>query len=134
AATLASRVTTKEIRLNLVAGLLVSAAGIIAFGMSPWIVLSLAAQLIIGGGLSSFRAGNSTLVQLYVSNDLRGRVMSTYQLAAVGMTPIGALAVGYLGTAIGPRESVLICGAVTVACGIAALTRLTATDPAVAAG
>ena len=46
---------------------------------------------MIGAGLTNFSASNNTLVQLFVTDDLRGRVMSTYQLAAVGMTPLGAL-------------------------------------------
>ncbi len=124
AATLASRVTTNGIRNNLIAGLLISAIGIVTFGLSPWMGLSLAAQLIIGTGLTNFRASNNTLVQLFVSDDLRGRVMSTYQLAAVGMMPIGALAVGYLGTVLGPREAVVICGAIVLICGITLLTSL----------
>ncbi len=130
AATLASRVTTSGIRINLIAGLLISAIGIVTFGLSPWMSLSLAAQLIIGAGLTNFRASNNTLVQLFVSDDLRGRVMSTYQLAAVGLAPIGALAVGYLGTVLGPREAVLICGATTLMCGITLLTSLKAVGAA----
>jgi len=130
AATLAWRVTTSGIRTHLIAGLLISAVGIVAFGVSPWIGLSLAAQLIIGAGLTNFRASNNTLVQLFVSDDLRGRVMSTYQLAAVGLTPIGALAVGYLGTALGPRQAVLICGTITLMCGVTLLTSLKAVGAA----
>jgi len=126
AATLASRVTTSGIRNNLIVGLLISAVGIVTFAFSPWMGLSLGAQLIVGAGLTNFRASNNTLVQLFVSDDLRGRVMSTYQLAALGMTPIGALAVGYLGTALGPREAVLICGAIILMCGITLLTSLKA--------
>jgi hypothetical protein len=44
----------------------------------------------------------------------------------VGMTPIGALVVGYLGTALGPRKAVLICGAITLMCGVTLLTSLKA--------
>jgi MFS family permease len=124
AATLASRVTTRGIRNNLIVGLFLSAAGIIVFGLSRSMALSLAAQLVIGAGLTNFRASNNTLVQLFVSNELRGRVMSTYQLAAVGMTPLGALEVGYLGTLLGPRQSVVICGAITLVCAIVLLTGL----------
>ena len=124
AATLASRMTTTGIRNNLLLGLFSSAAGIVVFGLSRSIPLSLAAQFVIGIGLTSFRASNNTLVQLFVSDDLRGRIMSSYQLAAVGMTPLGALEVGYLGTALGPRPSVVICGIVTLASGMVLLTRL----------
>jgi MFS family permease len=124
AATLASRVTTRGIRNNLIAGLFVSAVGIVAFGMSSWLMLSLIAQLVIGAGLTNFRASNNTLVQLFVSEELRGRVMSTYQLASVGMMPVGALAVGFMGHTIGPQHTVQICGVVTLMSGIVLVTWL----------
>jgi MFS family permease len=124
AATLASRVTTRGIRNNLIAGLFLSAAGIVVFGLSRSIVLSMAAQFVIGAGLTNFRASNNTLVQMFVSNDLRGRVMSTYQLATVGMAPIGALEVGYMGSHLGPMQAVVICGVVTMISGVVLLTRL----------
>jgi hypothetical protein len=118
AVTLASRTT------NLIGGLFISALGIVVFGLSRSMVLSMLAQLVIGAGLTNFRASNNTLVQLFVSDDLRGRVMSTYQLAAVGMTPIGALEVGYMGTRLGPVQTVVVCGAITMLSGLVLLTRL----------
>jgi MFS family permease len=118
AATLASRVTTTGIRNNLIIGLIISGFGILVFGLSRLMFVSLAAQLVIGAGLTNFRASNNTLVQVFVSDELRGRVMSTYQLAAVGMTPLGALLVGFLGTRIGPRAAVTICGAVILVCAV----------------
>jgi MFS family permease len=124
AATLASRVTTKGIRNNLALGLLISGLGIVVFALSRSMALSLAAQLVIGAGLTNFRASNNTLVQLFVSDELRGRVMSTYQLAAVGMAPFGALEVGYLGHSIGPRPTVVICGLIIVGCMAMLITRL----------
>ena len=124
AATLASRVTTRGIRNNLIAGLFLSAVGIVVFGLSRSIALSLAAQFVIGAGVTNFRASNNTLVQLFVSDDLRGRVMSTYQLATVGMVPLGALEVGYMGTRLGPLQAVVICGTVVFVSGIVLLTRL----------
>jgi MFS family permease len=124
AATLASRVTTRGIRNNLIAGLFISAVGIVTFGMSSWLMLSLIAQLVIGAGLTNFRASNNTLVQLFVSDELRGRVMSTYQLASVGMMPLGALAVGFMGHTLGPQHTVEICGVVTLLSGIVLVTWL----------
>ena len=92
--------------------------------MSRSFALSLAAQFVIGAGLTNFRASNNTLVQMFVNDDLRGRVMSTYQLAAVGMTPIGALEVGYMGSHLGPMRTVVICGVVILLSGVVLLTRL----------
>jgi MFS family permease len=133
AATLASRVTTTGIRNNLIVGLFLSAAGIVVFGVSPWLWLSLIAQLVIGAGLTNFRASNNTLVQLFVSEELRGRVMSTYQLASIGMMPIGALTVGFMGHTLGPRQTVVMCGVVTILSGIVLVTWLKSvgnSDPA----
>ena len=124
AATLARRVTSSGIRNNLIIGLLSSGVGIIVFGFSPWLGLSLAMQMLIGAGLTNFRASNNTLVQIFVDNDLRGRVMSTYQLAAVGMMPFGALLVGFMGHTMGPQRTVGICGVVIVLAGIALTTWL----------
>jgi MFS family permease len=124
AATLAARVSTRGMRNNLLIGLFLSAVGIVVFGLSRSIPLSLVAQFVIGAGLTNFRASNNTLVQMFVSDDLRGRVMSTYQLAAVGMAPLGALAVGYMGTHLGSPQAVVICGAVIMLSGIVLLTRL----------
>ncbi len=124
AATLASRVTPDGIRNNLIAGLFMSAIGIVTFGLSPWLSLSLIAQLVIGAGLTNFRASNNTLVQLFVTDELRGRVMSTYQLASVGMMPLGALTVGFMGHTVGPQPTVVICGVVTIIAGIVLVTWL----------
>jgi MFS family permease len=125
AVTLASRVSTRGMRNNLLAGLFLSAVGIVVFGVSRSFALSLAAQFVIGAGLTNFRASNNTLVQMFVNDDLRGRVMSTYQLAAVGMTPIGALQVGYVGSHLGPTQAVVICGAIILISAIVLLTSLT---------
>ena len=124
AATLARRVTSTGIRNNLIVGLFASGVGIVVFGFSPWLWLSLAMQMLIGAGLTNFRASNNTLVQLFVDNDLRGRVMSTYQLAAVGMMPFGALAVGFMGHKLGPQDTVGICGTVIVVAGVVLMTWL----------
>jgi MFS family permease len=124
AATLARRVTSTGIRNNLIVGLFASGLGIMIFGFSAWLPLSLVMQMLIGAGLTNFRASNNTLVQLFVDNDLRGRVMSTYQLAAVGMMPFGALAVGFLGHKLGPQDTVSICGTVIIVAGVVLVTWL----------
>jgi MFS family permease len=132
AATLASRVTTRGIRNNLIIGLIASGVGISFFGLSRSMILSLIAQMVVGAGLTNFRASNNTLIQLFVSDKLRGRVMSCYQLASIGLTPIGSLAIGYMGTRMGPPETVLICGIMTLSCALALLTglRQIGADPA----
>ena len=106
--------TTRGIRNNLIGGLFISAIGIVVVRgcRDRWCFLMLA-QLVIGAGPTNFRASNNTAGAGYsYPTDLRGRVMSTYQLAAVGMTPIGALEVGYMGTRLTGPDSSRICGAI----------------------
>ena len=48
-----------------------------------------------------------TIVQMAASEARRGRLLATYQLAITGGAPVGAVAMGYLSGAVGPRSAVL---------------------------
>jgi MFS family permease len=123
AVTLATAESTRAMVRNLAIGLFLSSLAIGAFGLSPWIVLSIAAQIVAGYGFTSSRATTNTLLQLFVTDELRGRVMSFYTLSALGMAPLGALEVGLVGEHLGPRSAVVFCGAISLMCGIVLLTR-----------
>jgi hypothetical protein len=64
------------------------------------------------------------MLQLFVSDELRGRVMSIYTLSFIGMAPLGALEVGFVGEHLSPEIAVVICGVVSLGCALALLTRL----------
>jgi MFS family permease len=66
----------------------------------------------------------NTLLQMFVSDELRGRVMSIYTLSFIGSAPLGSLAVGYIGENFSPRAAVLFCAAFSLLCGIILLTKL----------
>jgi MFS family permease len=68
-----------------------------------------------------FMTGANTTVQLTVPDDLRGRVMSLHTLMFAGMTPFGALLVGSVTGALGPRAGFIVTGA----CGTAAVIAVT---------
>lgn len=55
-------------------------------------------------------ASSNTIVQTVAEDRLRGRVVSLYTMAAVGMMPWGALLLGWLGSVIGVSNSVLVGG------------------------
>ena len=64
-----------------------------------------------------FVATNSSInsaVQMHVSNEFRGRVMSIYALFFIGSTPFGALLSGFLVNCFGARAALAICGAVSI--------------------
>jgi MFS family permease len=125
AAILASRsATTGSQRQNLMVGLLVAGIGILVFGMSRDMRLSLVAQTIIGAALINYMASTNTLLQMFVSDELRGRVMSLYTISFIGAAPLGALEVGFIGEHLSPEFAVEICGAIALLCGIFMLTRM----------
>jgi predicted MFS family arabinose efflux permease len=69
---------------------------IAGFSLSKWLPLSYALIFLAGAALISVFAMISSLVQAITSDDMRGRVMSVYNMAFRGGMPIGALLVGGL--------------------------------------
>jgi predicted MFS family arabinose efflux permease len=116
--------TPRALRQNLVFGLFCSAAAILAFAYSGSMLLSLFAQMMIGAGLMHHMVTTNTMLQLFVSDELRGRVMSIYTLSFIGTAPVGALSVGFIGDHIGPRVAVALCAVCSFVCGGLLLTRL----------
>jgi MFS family permease len=88
--------------------------GLVGFGLSHAFWLSMAAVLIAGMGMMQGMAGSNTIIQTVVPEDKRGRVMSYYTVAFVGMAPFGSLLAGSLAHAIGAPLTVMLNGGVVV--------------------
>jgi predicted MFS family arabinose efflux permease len=71
-------------------------AGIAGFAMSKSVVLSCILLFFSGAVLMCAFAMISSLVQLITANDMRGRVMSVYNVAFRGGMPFGSVLTGYL--------------------------------------
>jgi len=84
--------------------------GLIGFGLSRVFWLSMIMVLIAGMGMMQGMAGSNTIIQTIVSEDKRGRVMSYYTMAFVGMAPFGSLLAGSLAHAIGAPWTVIANG------------------------
>jgi MFS family permease len=84
--------------------------GLIGFGLSRVFWLSMIMVLIAGMGMMQGMAGSNTVIQTIVSEDKRGRVMSYYTMAFVGMAPFGSLLAGSMAHAIGAPWTVIING------------------------
>lgn len=69
---------------------------IIAFGLSRNLYLSLVIVFAAGALLMVVFAVNTSLVQTYVGDSMRGRVMSVYNAAFRGGMPLGSAFSGYL--------------------------------------
>jgi MFS family permease len=114
----------RALRQNLVFGVFCTAISIGVFGMSRWLALSLVAQMLIGAGLMNHMVTTNTMLQMFVSDDLRGRVMSIYTLSFIGTAPLGSLEVGFVGEHVSPRAAVVLCSIFSLVCGFILLTRL----------
>jgi MFS family permease len=85
--------------------------GLIGFGLSRVFWLSMIMVAIAGMGMMQGMAGSNTVIQTIVADDKRGRVMSYYTIAFVGMAPFGSLLAGSLAHAIGAPSTVIVSGA-----------------------
>ncbi len=88
--------------------------GLIAFAFSRYLLLSLLAQCFTGIGMIIAMASANTILQTIVEEDKRGRVLSMYTMALVGMAPFGSLMLGGLASRIGAPTTIAIGGLVCV--------------------
>jgi MFS family permease len=89
--------------------------GLIAFSFSRVFMYSCALMLMTGFGLMVQMALSNTSLQTIVDDDKRGRVMSFYTMAFMGMAPFGSLLAGSLAHRIGAPETLLLGGLACVA-------------------
>ncbi len=113
-----------QIRQHLVAGACLMGSAIVIFGISRWMVLSVIAQMLVGAGMINYMASTNTLIQLFVSDELRGRVMSLYTMSLMGLAPLGSLEVGYVGQHLSPELAVVIAGTIALASAIYLMSRM----------
>ncbi|HEY4588399.1 MAG TPA: MFS transporter [Thermoanaerobaculia bacterium] len=93
-------------------------AGLIGFSLSRVLALSLVLLLFTGIGFMVQMAASNTLLQTLVEDDKRGRVMSFYTMAIMGVTPFGSLLAGGLAHRVGAPSTLLFGG---IGCILAAL-------------
>jgi MFS family permease len=84
--------------------------GLIAFSFSRLLWLSLPLMLLTGFGQMVQMASSNTILQTIVDDDKRGRIMSFYTMAFIGMAPFGSLFAGSLASSIGAPHTLLIGG------------------------
>jgi hypothetical protein len=70
-------------------------------------------SFVFGLALITQFVGASTLIQLEVPNEFRGRVLALYSLAFAGLTPFGSLALGLTAARIGVATTIAVTAIVT---------------------
>jgi MFS family permease len=105
---------------------IVFGGSLVLFGFSQWVWLSLALMLFTGFGMLQGMTASNTIIQTLAPEDKRGRVMSYYTAAFVGMAPFGSLLAGSLAHWIGAPRTVMVTGSCCIAGGLWFWTRLPA--------
>jgi MFS family permease len=115
AVSLALRKTVRGLTTMIQVSAALFGVGLICFGLSRILPLSLFLMLIVGFGMMQGLAASNTVIQTLVPEDKRGRVMSYYTMAFVGMAPFGSLLAGGLAYRLGAPNAVMITGAFCLA-------------------
>lgn len=100
-------------------------AAIVAFSMSRSLPLSVALMVLVGAGVIGTAASINTILQTLVDEDKRGRVMSLYTAAFLGLSPLGSLAGGQLAHGIGAPATFAVGGALCIAAAVVYALQLT---------
>lgn len=87
----------------------------ITFAFSRSVPLSLGLLIVTGFTMMMQMAGGNTLIQTIVDEDKRGRVMSLYTMAIMGMAPIGSLVAGAIANHFGTTVAITISGSCCLA-------------------
>lgn len=98
--------------------------GLVAFSFSTVLWLSLLILVIIGFAMISNMAACNTILQTVVEDEKRGRVMSFYTMAFMGMAPFGSLLAGALAGRIGAPYTVMLGGVLAILGGLVFATKL----------
>ncbi len=115
---LASRKSVIGLGMVIVRAAFFFGTGIAVFAASTVFVLSMASLVVAGFGAMTLVASCNTVLQTIVEEDKRGRIMSLFTMAFIGMTPFGSLIAGSLADSIGAKETVLAGGLCCLAGGL----------------
>jgi len=105
--------------------------GLFGFGFSHYFWLSMALMLVAGYGMMQGMAASNTIIQTIVSEDKRGRVMSYYTMAFVGMAPFGSLMAGAMASKFGAPITVSVSGLIVLVGSVWFMTQLQAVREAI---
>lgn len=112
---LAARKGTRGLEKGIPVNAGIFSAAVIGFALSPAPAASYTLVAVAGFGMISTLASCNTMLQTLVENTYRGRVMSLYTMALVGIAPFGSLLAGWLTGRIGVRLALAIGGACCMA-------------------
>ncbi len=112
---LATRPTVRGLFTLLPVAVGVAGTALIAFSFCTSVWLAIPLVYLIGAGIMLTAASTNTILQSIVEDRLRARVAAIYIMSFLGMSPIGALAAGWLSQYVGPPSTLGIGGGLALA-------------------
>jgi MFS family permease len=111
---LASRPTVRGLFTLLPVAVGVAGAALVAFSFCTSVWLAIPLVYFIGAGIMLTAASTNTILQSIVEDHLRARVAAIYIMSFLGLSPIGALAAGWLSQYVGPPSALGIGGGLAI--------------------
>ena len=111
----ARRYSRLQHRRHLLVGLGTFALAVLGLASSRRVEAALVCQVLAGFGMVRYLATTNTLLQLYVEERYRGRVMGLHTVMFLGTQPLGSLVLGALADRFGAPRAALLSGTVSLA-------------------
>lgn len=128
---LASRKTIVGAGVRVVSGAIIFGAGLMACGLARGMTFALIALAFVGMGMIVQLATSNIALQTIVDDDKRGRVMSLYTMAFMGLAPFGSILGGAVAAHVGVPATFLVGGGVCVAGALIFATQIPVLRPMV---
>jgi MFS family permease len=111
---LASRKNVLGLSKIIAATAAIFGSGVIIFALTPILTVAIPVLLFSGFGMMVQMASSNIILQTVVEEDKRGRVMSFYTMAFMGLSPFGCLLSGILAERIGAAHTLLWGGCLCI--------------------
>ena len=115
---LAGRSSVRGLGRVIVTATVLFGAGLLAVSVSRVLWLSVLCLGVAGFGMMAQMASSNTVLQTIVDDDKRGRVMSIYTMAFIGISPIGSILAGLAADRIGANATIGLGGAVCLGAAV----------------
>ena len=121
---LASRSSVRGLGRIIALTAMLFGASLLAVSVSRLLWLSVLCLGLAGFGMMAQMASSNTVLQTIVDDDKRGRIMSLYTMAFLGVSPIGSLLAGFVADLIGANATIGLGGLASIAAGVVFAARL----------
>jgi MFS family permease len=121
---LAGRKDVRGLARIIIGAAIIAGFALIGFALCHWLWLAYVLMFIVGAGMLVVITGTSTILQVIVPDEKRGRVMSLFTMSFMGTVPVGSLVAGAVADLIGAPTTLLAAGTCCTLAGFAIWCKL----------